>query len=433
MIRKSSRLKRIQLTAITIMIVAGIINYLDRATLSIGNTTISGEFGFSATQMGYLLSAFSLTYAFAQIPIGPLLDRFGARLVIGGGLFFWSLAQLGAGFVRTFPQFFGARFVLGVGESPMFTGGAKVIAEWYGVGDRGRAMGIFNTASAWGTAISPILLTWLLLSYGWRWMFIIVGIAGLVVAVIWYTMHRNRNEVQLTQEEEDHLNENAPVASGPKTKVTFAEYLRLFRSTSTWGIMIGFMGEIYVIWMFMTWLPALLQKQYHITIFQTGWLVAIPSLFAVAGTICSGFIADALFKRGYPLITSRKSLVALALLLAAIFTYPAAHAPNATVAVIFICLAQFFAQFATGASWILVTSIIPSRQTSSLASLQNFSGYLAGTAAPIVAGHIFDSTGSFTGALVITSIVALVTGIAHFILVRGPINTSEEPTPAVNQ
>src|SRR3954449_1675525 len=115
---KTSRLRRIQWVAVAFLTVAGIINYLDRSALSIAkNTAIREEMGLTPTEMGLLLSAFSLAYAFSQLPIGAMLDRFGARMMLGVGMFFWSLAQVVCGLVNNLSQFLVARTV-GCSSSP---------------------------------------------------------------------------------------------------------------------------------------------------------------------------------------------------------------------------------------------------------------------------------------------------------------------------
>lgn len=125
MLQKSPRLKRTQVVAVTFLTIAGIVNYLDRSTLSIANHSVSQELHLSASQMGLLLSAFSLAYAFAQLPVGALLDRFGSRAMLGLGMLVWSVAQLAGGFIQTLNHFLLARIVLGVSEAPLFPAGRR--------------------------------------------------------------------------------------------------------------------------------------------------------------------------------------------------------------------------------------------------------------------------------------------------------------------
>src|SRR5271155_4001839 len=178
--------KSIQRIALAMLVVAGVINYVDRATLAVANLLIRDDLGLSIADMGYLLSAFLWAYAFSQLPTGAMVDKLGPRLLLTCGLALWSLAQLLGGLVQSFGQFFGARVLLGVGEAPQFPTGARVVRDWVNPRDRGLATGIFNCASSLGTAIAVPLLTFLMLSFGWRAMFMIMGVAGLGMAAIWY-------------------------------------------------------------------------------------------------------------------------------------------------------------------------------------------------------------------------------------------------------
>lgn len=143
---------------------------------------IRGEMALSASEMGMLLSAFSMAYAFSQLLVGVLLDRFGARLTLGADMCTWSIAQLCGAFVTSLQQFFIARAFLGIGESPQFPAGAKVIGEWFNMKDRRAPTGIFVAASTIGPALAPPMLTGLMLALGWQNMFILTGILGFLVS-----------------------------------------------------------------------------------------------------------------------------------------------------------------------------------------------------------------------------------------------------------
>src|SRR5580698_269814 len=177
-------IRRKQRTALIMLVFAGTLNYLDRSTLSIANPLIRNELGLSIADMGLLLSAFLWAYAFAQLPGGALVDRVGPHRLLAAGLGLWSIAQAVAGFVTSFWQFSIARVFLGLGEAPMFSSAVRVVRDWYSVRDRGLPTGIWNSTSSLGPAISPPILTFLMLSFGWRWMFIVMGVAGVVVAVV---------------------------------------------------------------------------------------------------------------------------------------------------------------------------------------------------------------------------------------------------------
>src|ERR1700741_3553238 len=147
------RLKIIQRVALALLVVAGVVNYIDRATLAVANPLIREELGLSIADMGYLLSTFLWAYAFAQLPTGAIVARLAPRLLLTMGLSLWSLAQLLGGLVQNFGQFFGARVLLGIGEAPQFPTGARVVRDWFNQRDRGLATGGFNCAPSVGTPI----------------------------------------------------------------------------------------------------------------------------------------------------------------------------------------------------------------------------------------------------------------------------------------
>src|ERR1700692_869933 len=133
---KPRRIAGIQTIAVSILSIAGVINYIDRGSLAIANTTIRADIGISATRMGFLLSVFSLSYAISQLPMGILLDRFGERVVLGAGMFLWSVTQATTGLVHGFASFFAARIGLAAGEAPFVVSAVKSVNDWFNVRDR---------------------------------------------------------------------------------------------------------------------------------------------------------------------------------------------------------------------------------------------------------------------------------------------------------
>ena len=424
MLQKSPRLKRIQVVAITFLTLAGIVNYLDRSTLSIANHSVSQELGLSASQMGLLLSAFSFAYAFSQLPIGILLDRFGARVMLGLGMFVWSAAQLCGGLVTSLPQFLVARVALGIGEAPNFPAGAKVVSEWFGVHERGRPTGIFITSSTIGPALAPPVLTVLLLTFGWRTMFIVMGVLGIAVSIGWYLAYRDRRNIPLDSQEVAFLTQGEPEQRTDR-RMTMREWRALFSKSTTWGMIFGNMGVIYMVWLYLTWLPAYLEHERQLTIAHTGWLVSIPYLFGTLGMLSSGFVADGLMARGMAPMRSRKWPICVGLLGAALFTVPAAFTPNLTLAMIYLCAAMYFVNMASGACWALATVAAPRHMVASLGSIQNFGGYFGGSFAPFITGIVVDKTHSFVNAFLISAGIAFAAALVYIFVVRTRIEDSE--------
>ena len=289
-LQRSSRIKKIQTTAMILLFLAAVINYLDRSSLSVANLTIREELGLTATEIGALLSVFSLAYGIAQLPCGPLLDRKGPRIMLGLGMFFWSLFQAVSGMVHSFTQFVLVRIGMGIGEAPMNPCGVKVINDWFNIKERGRPMGFFNAASTIGVAISPPILAAMMLMMGWRWMFITIGVLGIFVAIGWYMLYRNREDIPLTADEQAYL--NAGSVNVRRDPLSFAEWRSLFKNKTMWGMMFGFSGINYTAWLYLAWLPGYLQTAYNLDLKSTGFMAAIPFLFGAAGMLINGYVTD---------------------------------------------------------------------------------------------------------------------------------------------
>jgi sugar phosphate permease len=417
------RLKSIQRVALALLVVAGVVNYIDRATLAVANPLIREELGLSIADMGYLLSAFLWAYAFAQLPTGAMVDRLGPRILLTMGLGLWSLAQLCGGLVRSFGQFFGARVLLGIGEAPQFPTGARVVRDWFNQRDRGLATGVFNCASSLGTAIAAPLLTYLMLSFGWRAMFVIMGVAGLIVSLFWFLLYRNPAEVALTQQENAYRTQGDP--PGRRTQVTFREWRLLFRFRSTWGMIFGYFGCIYLTWIYTAWLPGYLEIERHMSVKYTGWAAAVPFACGVVGGVLGGYIADILVRRGVEPLRSRRYPAAIALLGTAICTVAAAYVSSNALAIAFISISLFLVYVTSICAWALSSVAVPTNCTASIGAVQNFGGYLGGALAPTVTGLIVQKTGSFVPALVVGGLIGAISAGCYLFVVDLPITAAD--------
>jgi sugar phosphate permease len=418
----SPRIRRIQKTALVLILLSGTINYVDRASLAVGLPLIRQDLGISIAHSGVLLSAFLLVYAFCQLPAGAVVDRFGARLVLSAGLALWSIAQVLGGLVTSFWQFIGARGLLGVGESPQFPSCARVVADWFAPRDRGLATGIWNCASSLGTAIAAPLLTILMLHLGWRWMFITMGVIGLVVGISFYWVHRDPKHVRLSEAELEYLS-----SSESETKpMAFRDWRRLFQFSTTWGMVCGFFGIVYMNWLYFAWLPQYLEIQWHLSIARTGWVAAIPFTCGVVGSVTVGRVCDVLSRRGFSAINSCKIPIVCALFGVVLCTALAAYSSSSLFAVVCISISLFLLNGSSTAAWAMATIAAPKNYTASLGSIQNFGGYLGGTLAPTVTGYMVQATASFQSALLVASGVGLLAGLAHLVLVKKPISLAEK-------
>ena len=413
------RVKRIQRAALALLVLSGVVNYIDRATLAVGNQLIRHDLNLSVAQMGFLLSAFLWAYAFAQLPTGALVDRLGPRLLLTLGLSTWSVAQAMGGLVTSFSQFVGARILLGIGEAPQFPTGARVVRDWFNPRERGSATGVYNCASTLGTAIGAPLLTALMLKFGWRWMFIIMSFVGLVVALVWYVAYRNPTHLMLTPNEIAYRTQGDP--PGLHSPVTLREWKQLFQFRSTWGMILGNFGCIYLTWIYAAWLPAYLEMERHMSIRSSGFFTAIPFLCGMAGALLGGSLVDALVRRGMRPMASRKVPAALCLFGTAICTVAAAYAGSNAMTIALISASIFLVYVTSTCTWALASVAVPANCTASIGAMQNFGGYLGGALAPTVTGLIVQATGSFVLALVVGGAIGVASGIAYLTLVGEPI------------
>ncbi|MBA1196464.1 MFS transporter [Pseudomonas plecoglossicida] len=420
-----NKLKKYQSITVVFLLLIGIVNYLDRSALSIANTSIQKDMMISPSQMGILLSAFSIAYAFAQLPMGMIIDRLGSKIALGASLLAWSVAQTTFGLVNSFAGFMGLRVLLGIGEAPMFPSAAKALSEWFDANERGTPTGIVWSSTCLGPCLAPPLLTLLMVNYGWRGMFIITGLLGVVLAVCWLTFYKSKAQylAELAAEGKPLPTEHVAPAVDPQApKVSyFAGWLDLFKHRSTWGAVLGFMGVIYMLWLHLTWLPGYFEREHGLDLYKTAWVVSLAYGFGAVGTIVAGRFCDRLVKRGMSILGSRKFSVITGLVLAALFTLPLSYVTGLTGCVILLCLALFSINMASATAWMIVNTIVDSPRVASFGSIQNFGGYIAGSVAPIVTGFSIQYSGSFNTAFMISAVVALCSAVAYFLLLKAPI------------
>ncbi len=420
--RRPRRIARIQLIAVAILSIAGVINYIDRGSLAIANTTIRADLGMSATRMGILLSVFSLSYAISQLPVGVLLDRFGERIVLGAGMFLWSLTQTATGFVRGFASFAAARVGLAVGESPFVVGAVKTVNDWFDVRDRATPMAIVNAATTLGQSIAPPMLTVIMLAFGWRGMFMLIGAPGLLLSVVWYAFYRDRKSVFLNDRERAYL--EIPDAARKLSDISLSQWLSLFRLRTVWGMMLGFGGINYTVWLYMSWMPNYLEAEHHIGVAATGTIAMIPFACGAVGMFLSGVIADSLVRRGVPPVKSYKALLITGMTLSAACTLLVPYILDATGAAFGIGMALFFNYLAGNAGWCLVQYMAPPGVVASVATIQNFGSFVCASFAPVITGWLLDRTHSFYLPLAICSMVSILGALSYLLIVKDPIQVS---------
>lgn len=426
-LKASRRIRRIQFFSVVLLLVAGTINFLDRGSLAIANTTVRADLGLSGTGIGILLSTFSIAYAFAQLPAGAILDRFGSRTLLGAGMLLWSLVQGATAFVSGMRSFIAARIGLAVGEAPWVISTVKTTRDWFAVPDRGTPLGIVNAGTPLAQAIAPPILTVLMLKFGWRGMFVAIGIPGILLSVVWWAIYRDRKDVALDSSDMAYLesgNSEEPDAEG----ISFAQWWGLFRLRTVWGMMLGFGGINYTAWLYISWAPGYLEAAHHVSVASTGWLTSIPFLFGTIGMVLSGWIADRLVHRGVRPFITHKILLTVGMTCSAGCTLGLIYVSGVAGAVAAISMALFFIYFAGISGWGLVHAVTPAPLVGSVASIQNFGSFICASFAPIVVGWLLDRTHSFHLALAICTLATLLGALIYLVVVKDPISLEKTAT-----
>src|SRR5580698_1764863 len=228
----SRQLRRMQWVAIVLVTAAIALNYMDRSTLAIGNLKIRQEFGVNATAIGALGSAWALTYGLAQLPSGYLLDRIGPKALVGVTMIVWSLFQAAGGIAGTYFQLMLSRIGLGATEAPCFPSATRSVSDWFDVKDRGVPSGVYTSGAYIGPTIAPPILTTVMLAYDWRVMFIVMGLAGVVAAGLWFLIYRDPRTQVLQPQDEEYLRANREAQSS----VTLKQWTSLFRFRAMWAL-----------------------------------------------------------------------------------------------------------------------------------------------------------------------------------------------------
>lgn len=401
-----------------------LVNYFDRVNLSVSHDALIATFGISNIAFGYLSGAYNWTYAVCQLPIGVLLDRFGIRRIGRISTFIWSIASFAAAAATGLGGFFGARFLLGVGEAPTFPANAKAIGHWFPSHERSFATSLNDSAAKFASAIGLPLIGIILIHVGWRWSFATTGFISLAYFALFWRVYRDPAEdPHLTPAERDHIAEYAEhdVARPPSASLGY-----LLRQRKVLGLAIGFGSYNYVFYLLLTWLPSYLSGALHIDLLHSFLYAGFPWLFAGFTDLAGGWFADLLVQRGYDPSRVRKAFL-IAGLAFGLGIFGAAGAHTATRALIWISISLGGLAAAAPVGWSVPSMIAPRGSVGTVGGIVNFSNQLSGIAAPIVTGYVVTWTHSYAWAFGICAIYLLI-GILSYIVLLGHI----EPVPAQN-
>ena len=404
-----------------------LVNYFDRVNLSVSQEALHHAFGISTVTFGYLLSAYSWTYAAFQLPSGLILDRFGVKLVGRITTFLWSVASFAAAIATGVWGFLAARLLLGVAEAPTFPANAKAIGYWFPTEERGLATAIFDSAAKLASAIGVPVLGLLLLRFGWRWSFAATGFISLLYCVLFYLFYRNPSEDKsLSTAERNFILHHGAQPEDRVRAARGAPLGYLLRQRKVWGLVLGFASYNYTFYLLLTWLPSYLSSTHHIDLLHSALYTSVPWLFATCtDLLMGGWLVDKLVQRGRDASLVRQTILIAGTMLG-VGVMGAAYAQSAIAALVWITLAIGGLSAASPVSWSIPSLIAPRESVGTLGGIMNFGSQLSAITAPIATGYIAQATHSFFWAFGAAA-AFLVVGVAGYIFLLGRIEAIPEP------
>jgi ACS family glucarate transporter-like MFS transporter len=405
------------------------INYADRATLAIAGPVVARDLGLNAAQMGFIFSAFGWSYVIGQLPGGWLLDRFGSKIVYAGSLALWSLFTIAQGFVGFLAGglavvvLFWLRFMLGLAESPSFPGNSRVVAAWFPRQERATAAAIFNSAQYFATVIFAPLMGWITYSFGWPWVFGVMGGLGLILTVAWLQLvYSPKDHPRANRAEVDYIAAGGGLVdmdqAAAKDEAGGAkwDYIRqLFANRMMVGMFISQYCINALTYFFITWFPVYLVQARHMSILNAGFVAALPAICGFFGGILGGVFSDWMLKRGYSLSASRKTPIVFGMLIS--MAMIACNYTDLQWLVVAMMALSFFGKGIGALGWAVMSDAAPREITGLAGGVFNMCGNISSITTPIVIGYIVYTTGSFNGALVFVAANALLAAVSYLVIV----------------
>jgi len=397
-------LSKVLRRVLVLLVLSVAINYFDRGSLSIAAPALKDELGISVSQLGILLSALFWTYASFQIVSGWLVDRFPVEWVLPAGFFLWSLAESGTGVARGFGGLMVLQLMLGMGESVAYPSYSKIFAEHFVEHQRGFANACIDAGAKCGPAFGTLLGGLFIAHFGWRPIFLVLGMGSLVWLPLWFRwMPRSRRIMTRV---------DARVST-----------LAIVSRRDAWATFIGHFCSNYFWYFVLTWLPFYLVRERHFSMSEMATIGAGAYLATGVVTTLTGMISDRLIAAGATATRVRKTCMGAGMGFAPIIV-AVAVVHDRTASMIFLFLACMSYGVYSSSHWATSQTLAGPRAAGKWSGLQNCIANLAGVVAPLVTGIVVDKTGQFFWAFAIAAAVALA-GAVVYVVVLGKIEPVE--------
>lgn len=388
-------------TLVGLLFLAALINYLDRATISVALPAISRDFSLTPASEGILLSAFFWSYALMQIPMGWLADRWNLRWLYAGAFALLSLACGLTGLVESFTMLILLRILLGIGASVYMPGSTKVVSECFPPQERGLPSGVFDSGTNAGLMVGMLFVAILVAKSGWRHMFMVVGFLALLWIIPWVLAF-------------------PPALAGNRleSKVRRSSLGRITFNRNLLGASLGFLCYSYFGYMTMAWLPDYFVKVRHLALLKAGAFSALPFLVWAVAEPVGGRLADTMIRRGMDPTRVRKRLIAVAFM-TGLLLIPAVWVRSVNAALVLVC-ASSLVGFGAANVLVIFQTCAPPQEVGTWMGVGNFMGNIGGILSPLVTGILIGRTGSYFAGFALAPLV-LLAGLACFMLVVGKL------------
>ena len=374
------------------------VSFLDRVNISVAGNAIAADYGLTQVQLGWVFSAFLWGYALFQTLGGWLADYFGPRRVLTAGVFWWGLftalsAAVSARIAGAVFIFILVRFLLGAGEAVMYPASNQFVSRWIPAGERGIANGLIFAGVGVGAASAPLLVTYIIVNFGWRWSFWISALIGLLVGIIWFVAARDAPEdhSRISSSELAYIQSGRSSASASSTGTNRAMSWRaILQSKEVWAVTLSYFSFGYVAWIFFSWFYIYLATVRGLNLKASAFYSTLPPLAMVACSLFGGFLNDRL-TRAYGKRLGRCGIAAFALFLTAILLVFGSHATSARLASLTLAAGAGALYLAQSSYW-SVTADIAGTRAGSASGFMNMGGQLGGASTalltPIIANHL---------------------------------------------
>lgn len=373
----------------TLLLVGVTKNYMDRQVLGVLKTTLQHQFGWNEIDYSNLVFAFQAAYAAGMVVIGRLIDRLGTRVGFALAMVFWSIASMAHAAGSSFFSFVALRSALGLGESGVFPASIKTVAEWFPQKERALATGIFNAGTSIGAILTPLIVPWITVRYGWRAAFIFTGALGFLWLIFWVLLYgKPEDHKRVSKAELDYI------TSGRGPAGQQLGWAKIIPHRQTWAFVAGKFTTDPIWWFLLFWIPDFLQRNHGLKLTQLGVPIMVIYVMADVGSVAGGWLSSSMIHRGRTVNAARKvsMLVCALCVVPIVFAY---RVEGLWGAVLLIGLATAAHQGFSANLFTLTSDIFPAQAVGSVVGFGGMAGAIGGMLMAKIVGYVLQWTGSY--------------------------------------